>query len=147
VTSGGLGFWLPYGAMIGLISIAEWLTGTRRTALAFWLSHLGACVGEAVFTGLAIQFFNSTMLNNVHSLRDVGPSAGYFGCIGAITAHIPRPWRYLVGVAIIAALVGGMIVSAQRGATVEVTAGLAHLLAFPIGWSVAAGTFLKRPRA
>jgi hypothetical protein len=146
VTSGGKWFWLPFGLMLILTSVAEWLAGTRRTALAFWIAHLGATVGESLLTGVVVQFSSSSLLSQLHSLRDVGPSAGYFGCIGLITAYFPRPWKYLVGLAVITGLIGGMVYSAQHGAAIDVSAGLAHLLAFPIGWSVADGFFLKRSR-
>lgn len=146
VTSGGIGFWLPFGAMIALVLAAEKLTGTRRVALAFWLSHLGATIGGSLLSWLAIQFTTSTLLNEIYTKRDVGPSAGYFGCMGLIVAHFPRPWKYLSGFAILAGLMGGMVVSAHHGAFIDVSAGLAHLVAFPLGWSTANGPFLKNPR-
>ncbi len=147
VTSGGKWFWMPFGLMLGLTSIAEWLSGSRKTALAFWLSHLGATIGESLLTGLVVQFTSSGLLHQLHNLRDVGPSAGYFGCIGLIVAHIPRPWKYLVSLAVVGGLIGGMVYSAIHGAAIDVSAGLAHLLAFPIGFSCADGFFLKRSRA
>ncbi len=147
VTSGGRTFWLAFGLMIALVLTAELLTGTRHTILAFWISHLGASVGGALLTGLAVQFSSSTLLNEIYTARDVGPSAGYFGCMGLIIAKLPSPWKYMVGLAIIAGLIGGMVVSGQHGATLDVSAGLAHLVAFPLGWTVAYAPFLKNPRA
>ena len=147
VTSGGKGFWPAFGATVSLVLIAEWLSGTRGAALAFWIAHLGASIGGSLLTWLAAQFSNSTMLNEIYTLRDVGPSAGYFGCIGLIFAQLPRPWKYLAGLAIMAGLIGGMIYSAYYGHTIDVSAGLAHLVAFPLGWSIAYIPFLKSPRA
>lgn len=147
VTSGGNGFWPAFGATIALVLAAEWLTGTRHTALAFWISHLGASIGGSLLVSLAVQFSRSPLLNDIYTLRDVGPSAGYFGCMGLIASQIPRPWKYLVGLAIIAGLIGGVVVSAYRGATIDVAAGVSHLVAFPLGWCIAQAPFFKSPRA
>lgn len=146
VTSGGIGFWLPFGAMLILVSSAERLTGTSRAALAFWLSHLGATFGGSLLTWLSVHLFTSHLLNDIYTGRDVGPSAGYFGCLGLIVAQFPHRWKYAVGFAIIAGLIGGMVYSAYHGAFIDVSAGLAHLIAFPLGWSTAGEPFLKKPR-
>jgi hypothetical protein len=147
VTSGGKGFWPAFGAMISLVLTAEWLSGSRRAALAFWIPHLGASIGGSLLTWLAVQLSRSAMLREIYTLRDVGPSAGYFGCMGLIVAHLPRPWKHLVGLVIMAGLIGGMIYSAHYGPTIDISAGLAHLIAFPIGWSIDYISFLKSPRA
>jgi hypothetical protein len=146
VTSGGKGFWPAFGAMISLVLTAEWLSGSRRTALAFWIPHLGASIGGSLLTWLAVQFYQSPLLNEIYTARDVGPSAGYFGCMGLIVSQLPRPWKHLVGLAIMAGLIGGMVISAQNGAAIDVAAGMAHLLAFPLGWSISYISFLKSPR-
>lgn len=146
VTSGGLTFWLAFALMIVLLLVSEKISGTYRTGLAFWLSHLVATIGGALLVWVTVQVSSSSLLNEIYTARDVGPSAGYFGCMGLIVAHFPRPWKYLVGFAIIAALVGGMIVSALNGATIDVASGLAHLIAFPIGWEIGSEPFLKRSR-
>jgi hypothetical protein len=147
VTSGGTTFWLAFALMIALVLIAESLTGSNRAALSFWFGHLGASIGGALIIGLARIFSNSAILDEIYTLRDVGPSAGYFGCMGLLAACIPRPWKYLVGLAVIAGLIGGMIYSALYGATLDVAAGLSHLIAFPLGWGIAAAPFLNNPRA
>ncbi len=146
VTSGGIGFWLPFGAMLILVASAEKLTGTSRSALAFWLSHLGATVGGSLLTWLAVHLYSSSLLNDIYTGRDVGPSAGYFGCLGLIVAHFPHRWNYIIGLAIIVGLLGGMVFSASHGAFIDVSAGLAHLIAFPLGWSTAGAPFFKKPR-
>jgi hypothetical protein len=134
VTSGGLGFWLPFGAMIGLAFAAEMLDGTRQALLAFWLPHLAFTTGGSLLIGLADQLTSSSLLHAIYTDRDVGPSAGYFGCMGLIVSYFPRPWRYLVGFSIIGGLVVGIIFSARQGTVIDVSAGLAHLAAFPLGW-------------
>jgi hypothetical protein len=147
VTAGGIGFLLPLGATLILLAAAEKITGTGHAVLAFWLSHVGATVGGSLVTWLAIQWITSPLLNAIYTARDVGPSAGYFGCLGLIVAHFPRRWKYVVGLAIIAGLIGGMVVSAHQGAHIDVSAGLAHLLAFPIGWGTTEVSFFKKLRA
>jgi hypothetical protein len=147
VTSGGKGFWPAFGAMVSLVLIAEWLSGTLRAALAFWISHLGASIGGSLLTWLAVQLTRSALLDEIYTLRDVGPSAGYFGCMGLIVAQLPRPWKHWVGLAIMVSLIAGMVYSAHYGPTIDVSAGLAHLVAFPLGWSINDVSFLKNPRA
>ena len=147
VTSGGTTFWLAFGLMIVLVLIAERLTGSYRASLSFWIGHLGASIGGALFIWVALQFHHSALMEEIYTLRDVGPSAGYFGCMGLITACFPRPWKYLVGLTAIGGLIGGMIVSAQLGKTIDVAAGFSHLIAFPLGWGIATAPFLKKPRA
>jgi hypothetical protein len=68
--------------------------------------------------------------------RDVGPSAGYFGCLGLVCARLPGRWRWLSGGAILTGLVGAILFPAQAGESeaMKLLADFAHLIAFPLGW-------------
>ncbi len=70
----------------------EWVAGTRRAAVIF----LATQAGGYLFTSLAawplgaLQFGWGTYLA---STRDVGASAGAFGCAGALLWYLPSGWR------------------------------------------------------
>ncbi|HRX02486.1 MAG TPA: hypothetical protein P5148_05020, partial [Anaerolineae bacterium] len=69
-----------------------------------------------------------------------GPSAGAFGALGLVIGLLPRPWRWIGGGAILAALLAVVLTASGTvdELTLQLTAELAHLIAFPLGWLSAA---------
>ena len=67
--------------------------------------------------------------------RDVGPSAGYFGALGLVSAHLKYPWNLVSGGMIFIALEFALLhVSGNNNLGAEVSADIAHIIAFPLGW-------------
>jgi len=69
----------------------EILWGTRRTALAFWVSHAVGYVGTLLLLwGLGAAGWD--WARNLSQHQDVGASNGVFGAAGALAAGLPRRW-------------------------------------------------------
>jgi len=71
--------------------------------------------------------------------RDVGPSAGYFGCLGLALAALPRPARGRVLAAVLvllAARFAGSFIRVPDGGR-QISADSAHLVALPLGFLAA----------
>jgi cobalamin biosynthesis protein CobD/CbiB len=68
--------------------------------------------------------------------RDVGPSAGYFACLGLVSARLKRPWNWISGSILLLAFAIAIFMPPTTGesAKLKFSADLAHLLAFPLGW-------------
>jgi hypothetical protein len=69
-------------------------------------------------------------------VRDVGPSAGFFGCLGLVSERLPGKWRWISGGLIWSALIATAFLAPQPGesAVVKLWADLAHIIAFTLGW-------------
>jgi hypothetical protein len=140
VTDGGQAFWRAAGMIALAVGAAEWLAGTRRAALTFWGVHLATLLTESLFIVLPLHQAGAAPGFALLVARDVGPSAGYLGCLGLACARFPnRRWGRLAGLLILAGL--GMTLfqppSEGQDAAVKLSADLAHLIAFPLGWLAA----------
>jgi hypothetical protein len=146
VTSGGLTFWLALGMVAFTSGVAEWKAGTLRTALTFWGIHLITLVVEALIFSMQLGEPGLTQARALFYSRDIGPSAGYMGCLGLITTFLPKPWRWLVFGAILVYLVVALALPAGTGASqaIKLTDDLAHLIAYPLGFASAYLFEIKR---
>jgi hypothetical protein len=88
VTSGGVVFWEALFFVIFAVGLAEWLTGWKRTAATFWGVHLLALVLLSLIISLGIHQLRDFGLEAAEVARDVGPSAGYFACLGLVSAQL-----------------------------------------------------------
>jgi hypothetical protein len=139
-TEGGPTFWRPLVFAALVVGAAEWFFGTRRAFTAFWVIDLVVLAVEAVLIGLSAHLLNHPMALAMASARDVGPSAGLFGVLGLLSGTLPKPWRWISGAAVFLALLLALFASPGPGAAtaLEATAELAHVIAFPLGWVLAA---------
>jgi hypothetical protein len=135
VTQGGWGFWGALAMLACSVGLAEWLAGTRRALFTFIGVHLITLVIVALLISLA-QPFNNQQALALFGVRDVGPSAGYFGCLGLACASLPPPWRWLSSGIVMAFLLMAIFLPASSSeiVLVKLLADLAHLLAFPLGF-------------
>ncbi|MFL7869364.1 MAG: hypothetical protein AB8I58_11070 [Anaerolineales bacterium] len=135
VTGGGRIFWEALAMVAFAVGLSEWLTGTRRAALTFWGVHLSTLVLESLVFALPMHWIGMTLGSLVALSRDVGPSAGYFGALGLISAHLRYPWNLISGGVIFIGLQIVLLhVSGRNDLGMKVSADLAHLIAFPLGW-------------
>jgi hypothetical protein len=136
VTSGGVVFWEALFFVAFCVGLAEWMTGWKRTAVTFWGVHLLALVLLSLIFALAVNQLPNIGLEAVTLARDVGPSAGYFACLGLVSARLNRPWHWASGAALLAVFMVALWLPPRGGETAEVklSADLAHLLAFTLGW-------------
>jgi hypothetical protein len=135
VTGGGAAFWAGLGFVAFTAGAAEWLAGTRRAVLTFWGVHLVTLLVESLLIALPLHTLGFELGTAVYLARDVGPSAGAFGCLGLVCARLPRPRQWVGGGLVLATLVTVFVLEVITGqGAVAVSADLAHLLAFPLGW-------------
>lgn len=143
VTSGGVVFWQALLFVTFCVGLAEWMTGWKRTAATFWGVHLLALVLLAFILAWVARQLPNIGLETVILARDVGPSAGYFACLGLASARLHPPWRWVSGGALFMVFVIVIWLPPGVGETAEVklSADLAHLLAFSLGWLSSRITF------
>lgn len=136
VTSGGIVFWEALFFVAFAVGLAEWLTGWKRTAATFWGVHLLALVLLSLIISLGIRQLRDFGLEAAEIARDVGPSAGYFACLGLVSAQLKRPWNWVSGglLFVIFVIILFMPAAIGENAQIKFSADLAHLLAFPLGW-------------
>jgi membrane associated rhomboid family serine protease len=144
LTTGGWSFYRSL-AMLGLcLGLCEYRTGTRKTILSFWLVHLATLAIVSLLLAFPLYHFDVVWRKLLAAEHDVGPSAGYYGCLGFVCQKWPdrqRRWLY--------AVIGGLLVArlawaalSPRTAHAPLGADIAHLLAFPLG--IALGKFVLK---
>ncbi|HTL47052.1 MAG TPA: hypothetical protein VL688_03210 [Verrucomicrobiae bacterium] len=112
----------------------ERVAGTARAVLTFWGAHTLTLLFLSVLMLLPLRPLTDFFGEELKLVRDVGPSAGYFGCLGALMLGLGA-WRWPA----IAAVFAGLIVvfcrpaAAGENPLVKKHADLAHLTAFFFG--------------
>ena len=134
-TMGGRSFYASVIVLALSVGAAEKVYGTGPAIALFWGIHLATLLIASFLLAIPLhrlRFFRGRLLA---SARDVGPSAGYYGCLGASAIAIPVRWRVIVigGIAaiLVARLIWSVVTIPDRGRAMS--ADVAHLLAFPIG--------------
>ncbi len=140
LTAGGWRFFAS-ALMLGLgVGWAERLAGTIRAITVFLSVHIITLM--IIYFGLilpsaASHFANAEWLVDA---RDVGPSAGYYGCLGSELGRLNSKWRWTIVAVISLVLLARLIISS--GAIHEhphqVIGDVAHVIAFPLGLALAA---------
>jgi hypothetical protein len=135
VISGGKVFWDALFFVAFAVGLAEWMAGWKRAAATFWGVHLLVLILLSLIVSLATHQLHDIGLKAIEATRDVGPSAGYFACLGLISAQLKRPRNLVSGAALFAMFVVALFLpAAGESAQLKFSAGLAHMLAFPLGW-------------
>jgi hypothetical protein len=136
VTSGRVTFWFALGMVALTSGVAEWKTGTLRVALTFWGVHLVTLVLEGLIFSFPMRQLGFEQAHALFFSRNVGPSAGYMGCLGLITTFLPKPWRFVAfGIVLSYLLVALFLPSRARiSPAIELSDDLAHLIAYPLGF-------------
>ena len=136
VVTSGLSWLLS--AMISvavIVGTGEAMVGSRCTAWTFWGVHVVALLIGSLFIALPLYHFGHPLGASLAFTGDIGPSAGYFGVLGLIIARLKKTWGRIAGVAILAWLIIMIWLSlAQEGSGDVISAALAHLIAFVLGW-------------
>jgi len=136
VTYGGRVFWEALAMFIGAVGVSEWLTSTRRAAFTFWGVHLLVLVAESLLIALPLSLWGGQSGIDLGLERDVGASVGYFACLGLVCALLPGRWRWISAALVMGGLVFSLFLPPWGGESklVKLSADIAHLLAFPLGW-------------
>ena len=148
VTLGGKVFWVAILMVAVIVGLAEWMTGWRRTAATFWGVHLLALVLLSLIVSLSLHQLSAFGFEVSEVERDVGPSAGYFACLGLVSARLKHPWHLVSGGILFAIFVTALFTPASVGESVQIkfSADLAHLLAFPLGWLTGRIRWTRSPK-
>ncbi|NJC95748.1 MAG: hypothetical protein C3F07_08660 [Anaerolineales bacterium] len=90
----------------------------------------------SIIVSLALHQLKNFGLEASEVARDVGPSAGYFACLGLVSAKLKRPWNLISGGVLLLIFLTVLLLPPQAGedARIKFSADLAHLMAFPLGW-------------
>jgi hypothetical protein len=136
ITDGARTFWLALLMILLAVGSAEWLTGTPHTFLTFWGIHLITLLIQTLLIAWPMHMMGLKIGTALLLARDVGPSAGYFACVGLTLNSISKPWNRLTGSIVLAWLFVNFILSLtnQPIVIVKMSADMAHLIAFPLGW-------------
>ncbi len=139
LTAGGAAFFGAIVMVLVCVGGAETIYGWRRTAAIFWGVHFATLIGASLMLILPLhqlKLYLGVLLANAH---DVGPSAGYYGCLGALCRALPGSARIVIATLIVASLVARLTWSLttvpNHGRTIS--ADLAHMIALPLGWLAA----------
>lgn len=147
LTSGGWELALALVAVAAFVGGLERRAGVVVAAATFWGAHLAALLAHTAIAW-ALHTSGNPLGTAVYLARDVGPSAGYVGCLGALVA-MTRSVRLRVTLASaiwvgFAALLAADVVTG--GAIRDVSADLAHLIAFGLGFASVFATSRARTR-
>ncbi|HEX5479149.1 MAG TPA: hypothetical protein VFY79_05460 [Dehalococcoidia bacterium] len=138
VTHGAMEFWLAVAMIVFVIGAVELLTGSLRAVVTFWGVHIATLLIESLLIALPLALAGVAEGRNLSDVRDVGPSAGYLGVLGLLCALLPRRWSVASSVAVMAVLAVLTVAPVfDPDETVRLSAGIAHLIAFPLGYASA----------
>ncbi|HTN75459.1 MAG TPA: hypothetical protein VL096_09435 [Pirellulaceae bacterium] len=142
-TSGGFTLYISLLMFAGCVGTLEWQRGTGKTCLTFWCVHLATLLLGALLVAYPLHALRIPPGTFLVQARDVGPSAGYYGCLGALLMSLPTRWRYrlLGGLLVVLACRLGWSLREVDDQRSVLTADLAHLIALPLG----ALLFRERP--
>lgn len=139
LTLGGAVFYRSLTMLALCLAFAEMRVGTWRTILAFWGVHVVTLAIVSLILALPVGIFDAMRTKLLLAEHDVGPSAGYYGCLGLACQRWPtkyRVWLYaIIGLALVARLIWGIL--AVGSLSSPLGADIAHLVAFGLGIAVA----------
>jgi membrane associated rhomboid family serine protease len=144
LTHGGWSFYRSLAMLALCLGLSEYRVGTWRTTLAFWSVHLATLSIVSLLLAFPLYHVDVVWRKLLAAEHDVGPSAGYYGCLGFVCQKWPekrRHWLYaLIGGVLLARLVWAAL--SPRTPHALLGADMAHLVAFPLG--IALGRFVLR---
>lgn len=140
--------------VIVAVGSVERRAGSRWAMGTFWGAHLWTLLLMSLTLRPDDLVVRTSLAERMAILRDVGPSAGYLGCLGLALATVPsRRVRWAVALLVVCGLAGDFLgwIPVDAGLARDLSADLAHLIAFPSGWIVGEiamrrpGWFAARP--
>lgn len=134
-TAGGWRFYcslLMFAAAVGWV---ESVYGTRRALLTFFGIHLATLLLSAIAIAVPLSWLETHRGELLFDACDVGPSAGYYGCLGLVIAGLGSRLRNIIVAAVTLTLflrLGWSTMHLSEEGRM-MSADLAHLVAFPVG--------------
>jgi hypothetical protein len=138
LTQGGAVFWRSWLALTVCTALAERRWGSWSTVGLFWGGHLWAILLVTMGVAAPLHLLGSRVGLLLFTASDVGPSAGYWSCLGAVVAGSSPNRRRLFGILIGAALSVAVPLGWRHlgSAPERVVADVAHLVAFASGFAL-----------
>ena len=138
LTLGAGTFWVSWGMVWLCVGIAERRFGTWRCAAVFWGVHVSTLVLQSLVLALPARQMELWWGQLLAAEHDVGPSAGYYGCLGAVMGDLRGPARWWLSAGLLVVLAGRLARTLMLAAVepVPVSADVAHVIAFGLGWSL-----------
>lgn len=112
------------------VGIYEWLAGTRRALLLYWVTNVGGFLLATLLVVGPLYWAGTIIGYELAFINEVGPSAGAFGCIGGWVNHLPARYRRWAFVGITVGLAGKLVLFP------EPFADTVHLIAFSLGFTL-----------
>ncbi len=143
-TAGGWRFYSSLAMFAISVGWVEWNWGTTRSLTTFFGIHF------ATLAVMTITVFAASRIAETHRgdllwhVQDVGPSAGYYGCLGVAIASLSAPVRWPAIAGIAAVLIvrvtwssihlpdDGRMLSADLAHLIALTLGIASFYFFPL---------------
>jgi hypothetical protein len=137
VLTAGAGKFFASLVMLGFsVGLVESQVGTARTIKLFFTTHIAVLLILSILIVLPADYLGLAAAKLLANTYDVGPSAGYYGCLGgAIALYFNRQQLSFLAAGIVV-LAGRLCLSASGLAEDPsvVSADIAHLIALPLGW-------------
>ena len=139
LTHGGRTFYQALAMLAVCVGLAEKRVGTWKTMLAFFGVHLATLLVQSLLLAIPLHRLDLWWGKLLAIEHDVGPSAGYYGCLGVACQKASpqrRIWLLsLVGGILLARLIWSALSPHSRPS--QLPADVAHLIAFPLGVALA----------
>ncbi|MDB4664654.1 rhomboid family intramembrane serine protease [bacterium] len=135
LTAGGWRFAASLVMLAACVGLTERCYGTPATIKLFLTSHLLVLITISVTVLVLATNVSSPSILALAKGRDIGPSAGYYGCLGAILMSSQSLGKRLCILCVLSILLVRLTISTAglpEDASV-VSADIAHLLALPLG--------------
>jgi hypothetical protein len=128
--------------------MCEWKYGSLRASIAFWGTHLITLALSWILLA-PLKLAGDATGSLLFLARDVGPSAGFVGCLGYLLSGLKGNARSLALAFGVIWLVGVLAVNlgTVASAPAEVSAAMSHLLALPVGFVLGLLTSKRRDRS
>lgn len=130
-TAGGWRFYVTVVMLVVSVGWAERIYGPLCTLLTFFLAHLSTLLIMGLIA-MPLKLAGGTWGHLMFHASDVGPSAGYYGCLALAMMSLPRRNRYypiaVVFCILVIRLVVAIVTIPEQGRTLS--ANLAHLISF-----------------
>ncbi|HBV64494.1 MAG TPA: hypothetical protein DEF45_15905 [Rhodopirellula sp.] len=149
LTAGGWKFAASMVMLTVCVGLAERCYGTLATIKLFLTTHLLVLITISIIVIVLTTFISSASLLALAEGRDVGPSAGYYGCLGGLLLSLPSRGKHLGFLFVLSILLIRLALSTTHlpeNAAV-VSADLAHLLAVPLGGCLSRCGYVKPLKA
>ncbi|MCA9028619.1 MAG: rhomboid family intramembrane serine protease [Planctomycetaceae bacterium] len=135
LTHGGVTFFVSLGMVAVCVGLAEMQFGTGRTTLLFVLSHVITLMVQSLLLALPLHHLDIRWGTILATEYDVGPSAGYYGCLGAVCRQLPAKRRWVTHSVLTCLTLRLLVTSVLQweGWKTSISADIAHLIAFFAG--------------